>query len=115
MHDCPDCESARREAFEEAGVLGRIEPHSLGSYTYWKGAAKKRTYFQVHAFALHVEQVLPDWPEKAARKRCWFTPETAAKLVGNAELGLLILAAAYGASGRSSYAPIEGFFAKRLS
>jgi len=98
--DYPDCESARREAFEEAGLLGRVEPYSLGSYTYWKGAAKKRAYFQVHAFALDVERELRDWPERKVRKRCWFSPETAAKLVSNAELGALILRAAHGVRAR---------------
>jgi 8-oxo-dGTP pyrophosphatase MutT (NUDIX family) len=95
--DCLDGESAQREAYEEAGVTGRMVPHSLGAFMYWKRAGKKRTYFQVHAFALRVEMMLLDWPERGTRKRCWFTPENAAKLVSNPELGELILKAAEGA------------------
>jgi 8-oxo-dGTP pyrophosphatase MutT (NUDIX family) len=87
-------ESAQREAYEEAGVAGRIEPHSLGAFMYWKRAGKKRTYFQVHAFVLRAETLLVDWPERGTRKRCWFTPKNAAKLVSNPELGDLILKAA---------------------
>jgi 8-oxo-dGTP pyrophosphatase MutT (NUDIX family) len=62
LGDCPDCESARRQAYEEAGVVGRIETYSLGQFEYWKGEGKKRAFFHAHAFALHVDQVLPHWP-----------------------------------------------------
>jgi len=96
LGDYPDAASAAREAFEEGGVIGRTEPYSLGSFDYWKGAGKRCVYFEAHAFALYVEEVLDAWPERTSRKRCWFSPETAAHLVGNRALADLILAAAYG-------------------
>jgi len=95
LGDYPDCESARREAFEEAGVTGRIETYSLGSFEYWKGEGKKRAFFEAHAFALHVDEVLTDWPERKARTRCWFTVQNAANLV-RPDLSALIFEAAYG-------------------
>lgn len=93
MHDYPDAESARREAFEEAGVVGRMDPHSLGAFDYWKTMHRERAYFQAHAFKLHVQDVLNEWPEKAARRRAWFSPVQAAQVVRNPGLGALILEA----------------------
>ena len=45
---------------------------------------------RVTAFALHVDRVLPDWPERDLRKRAWFSPEVAARLIGNDDLNALI-------------------------
>jgi len=87
----PDC--AAREAYEEAGVTGRIEDYSLGTYAYWKQSSQGRLFFHVTAYALHVENVLSDWPERDRRKRAWFSPQVAAKLTGNDELAALIMAA----------------------
>lgn len=93
MLDCLAGECAAREAFEEAGVGGRVEPFSLGTFAYFKRSKKCRTYFRVTAYALHVERVFADWPERAARKRAWFAPEVAARLTANDELADLIRAA----------------------
>ena len=87
-----DC--AAREAFEEAGVQGQVESYSLGQYEYWKQSKRGRIILQVTAFALHVERILQDWPERNERKRTWFSPEVAAKLAANDQLGVLIRAAA---------------------
>ncbi|MGD9980483.1 MAG: NUDIX hydrolase [Hyphomonadaceae bacterium] len=92
--DSIGAECAQREAFEEAGVRGAVEPYSLGTYEYWKNAKQGRVILQVTAFALHVDRILQDWPERAERKRTWFSPEVAAKLAANEQLGVLIKAAA---------------------
>jgi 8-oxo-dGTP pyrophosphatase MutT (NUDIX family) len=89
-------ECAAREAFEEAGVIGEVGLSSLGTFQYWKRAKRGRVFLQVAAFALRVEQVLGDWPERKERKRAWFTPDVAAKLAANAELATLIRSAAEG-------------------
>jgi len=86
-------ECAAREAFEEAGVLGRIEPYSIGVFEYWKRTKKDRTFLQVTAFALHVQEIARDWPEREERKRAWFSPEVACRLAANDELAVLIRAA----------------------
>lgn len=86
-------ECAAREAFEEAGVRGQIEPYSLGTFEYWKRTKKSRTFLQVTAFALHVREVAWDWPEREERKRAWFSPDVACRLAANHELGTLIRAA----------------------
>ncbi|MGD9966346.1 MAG: NUDIX hydrolase [Hyphomonadaceae bacterium] len=91
--DSLGAECAAREAFEEAGVRGAVEPYSLGTYEYWKSSRQGRVVVQVTAFTLHVDRILQDWPERGERRRTWFSPEVAAKLAGNEQLGVLIRAA----------------------
>lgn len=93
LTDSLGAECAAREAFEEAGVRGRIEPFSLGTFEYWKRAKSGRVVLQVTAYALHVDHVSTDWPERGERKRAWFAPEVACRLANNDELAALIRAA----------------------
>jgi 8-oxo-dGTP pyrophosphatase MutT (NUDIX family) len=105
MADSLGAECAAREAFEEAGVRGHIEPYSLGIYEYWKRAKKGRLFLQVTAFALHVEEVAWDWPERKERRRAWFSVDVACKLVANDDLSALIREAIrIGALGNVDYA-----------
>jgi 8-oxo-dGTP pyrophosphatase MutT (NUDIX family) len=90
LADSLGAECAAREAFEEAGVRGRVEPYSLGTFQYWKRTKRGRSFLQVRAFAMHVEDIVWDWPEREERKRAWFTPETACRLAANDELSTLI-------------------------
>lgn len=93
LMDCLAAECAEREAFEEAGVTGQIEPYSLGTFEYWKKSKQGKVFFDVTAYALHVEHVVADWPERATRKRAWFPPDVAAQLTGNPGLAELIRSA----------------------
>lgn len=88
--DSLGAECAAREAFEEAGVRGRVEPYSIGVFEYWKRTKKNRTFLNVTVFALHVEETAWDWPEREERKRAWFSPEIACRLAANDELSALI-------------------------
>lgn len=90
LADSLGAECAAREAFEEAGVRGHIEPYSIGTFEYWKRTKKDRTFLQVTAFALHVKEIARDWPERQERKRAWFSPDVACRLAANDELALLI-------------------------
>ena len=69
-------ESAAKEAWEEAGVEGRIHDGSLGAYTCKKWGAP----CQVEVFAMEVTHLVPEkkW-EESHRGREWVTPEQAAK------------------------------------
>jgi len=91
--DCLGAECAAREAFEEAGVTGQIEDYSLGTFEYSKRTKQGKVLFEVTAYALHVEHVMSNWPERDERKRAWFAPEVAARLTGNSGLAGLIRAA----------------------
>ncbi len=84
-------EAAAQEAFEEAGVEGRIASEPIGRFTHVKrhavlGPAKMSVI--VHPLA--VERELADWPERRERTRRWFGREEAARSVTSEELRALI-------------------------
>ncbi|KAG2653801.1 nudix hydrolase 18, mitochondrial-like [Panicum virgatum] len=64
-------EAARREALEEAGVLGDTEP-VLGFWHYKSRRYVDQTY-EGFMFPLRVADELHQWPEMASRKRTWAT------------------------------------------
>jgi 8-oxo-dGTP pyrophosphatase MutT (NUDIX family) len=82
-------ESARREAFEEAGILGRMPAASIGSYMHRKSSGGT---FQVRVFKMYVQKELFDWPEKQERTRRWVSVATALTLISNPSLYRLIKA-----------------------
>ena len=80
-------ESAAREAFEEAGVVGRITEHPIGKYDYGKELdAGSCVVCAVKVFGLEVEQQLPSWPEQSQRRTQWFDATEAANAVREPEL-----------------------------
>jgi 8-oxo-dGTP pyrophosphatase MutT (NUDIX family) len=83
-----DAQSAAQEAFEEAGVRGKVGEHPVGSYAYIKlfddGSTKPS---QAVVFSLRVSKLLRDWREKGERKRKWFRAAKAAQVVHEADLG----------------------------
>jgi two-component system phosphate regulon sensor histidine kinase PhoR len=88
-------ESAALEAFEEAGITGRVEPEPIGRYSY----AKRRRSgallpAEVELFRMRVEAESEDWPEKKDRERRWFAPDEAAAAVAETGLAELIRALA---------------------
>jgi 8-oxo-dGTP pyrophosphatase MutT (NUDIX family) len=85
-------ELAAREAYEEAGIVGRVAPVPLGSYRYAKRlTAKKAVPCVVEVYLLEVERELDDWPERRQRERRWLPPAEAAPLVEEAGLADLLL------------------------
>jgi 8-oxo-dGTP pyrophosphatase MutT (NUDIX family) len=91
MPGLQDYNAARREAFEEAGVSGRMSKIPLGRFGYDKKRGRKLTAIRVSVYALAVEKTMRDWPERAERSRQWFAPEAAAALVNEAGLRRLLL------------------------
>ena len=75
-------ESAKKEAYEEAGVIGENETVELGSFRLKK---KNGTAF-VRVFSMEVSEELQDYPEKNLRKRKWFTFDEANEKISLAEL-----------------------------
>ena len=85
-------ELAAREAYEEAGLLGRPQRHPYGSYRYEKRLKSgKVATCDVDVFLLQVERELDEWPEKSQRERRWMSPGQAAMLVSEAGLVELLL------------------------
>jgi 8-oxo-dGTP pyrophosphatase MutT (NUDIX family) len=83
--------SAAREAFEEAGVLGKVSPSPIGVYAYDKRLKSGRTQrVRVTVFALEVEQEADAYPEAAQREKLWAAPDAAARAVDEPELMALL-------------------------
>ncbi|NLR98194.1 NUDIX hydrolase [Rhizobium sp. P38BS-XIX] len=85
---------AEREAWEEAGVKGKVRKKSFGYYTYLKSLDTGDTVpsvVQVHL--LEVGGLSAEFPERGQRRLQWFSPNEAATLVREPELkGLLRMA-----------------------
>ena len=75
-------EVAAREAYEEAGLVGRvIGKKPVGVYHYEKMLPKKGLLTEVWVYLLRVDHQLEEWPEKGQREMRWFDPVEAAGLV----------------------------------
>jgi 8-oxo-dGTP pyrophosphatase MutT (NUDIX family) len=85
-----DHAAAAQEAWEEAGVLGRIGKKPLGRYEYGKVLTDTTVRCSVAVYPLFVELTDGAWPEFGQRRRRWYPPETAAELVDEAKLAKLI-------------------------
>ena len=84
--DCEDCVAAAREAREEAGVVGCVQPQPLGSFVYEKRRASGPELVRADVYVLAVDFTLDSWPEQSQRERAWFTLEDAAAAVSDHEL-----------------------------
>ncbi|MDJ0389126.1 NUDIX hydrolase [Roseomonas sp. E05] len=84
-------ELAAKEAFEEAGALGRVATQAIGSYRYSKRLKTgQELCCEVGVFPLHVERLLREWPEAHQRERRWFSPVQAAEQVQEEDLAALL-------------------------
>ena len=93
MKDRQPCLVAAMEAFEEAGVIGEVEPSPLGRYDYMKeGSDGSSQRVCVTLFGLAVVGTLTNWPERGQRKRRWFGLAEAAETVDDLSLIPLISA-----------------------
>ncbi len=79
-------ESAKKEAYEEAGILGRDHFIELGSFKTKKSSG----ILDVIVYSMEVFQMLEDYPEAKERKRKWFIYDDAIKNVSIPEIRELI-------------------------
>ncbi len=82
--------AAMIEAEEEAGVSGSMIKAPLGTYDYWKRLKTRFVKVKVTVYLLAVEKTLPEWKESARRHRAWLSPQDAATLIDEPELGTLV-------------------------
>ena|SRR5688572_24410727 len=80
---------AQREAFEEAGLLGRVERHPIGRYRYTKRGLKR----EVDVYLLEVTEVLDRWVEAGLRRRKWVEADAAVERVREPGLKSLLIQA----------------------
>ncbi len=86
-------EAAAEEAWEEAGVRGRIEEAEAGRFSHVKTQlGRSPLHCRVALYRLEVEQELANWPEQGQRQRRWFSLAEAAAAVRSKELSALIVA-----------------------
>jgi 8-oxo-dGTP pyrophosphatase MutT (NUDIX family) len=90
MKGLRDHEAAAREAYEEAGVVGKIGRKPVGSYEYWKRLTATFAFVRVDVYPLEFERQRKDWPEKGHRELAWFGPDDAALLVDEPALSTLV-------------------------
>ena len=84
-------ETAACEAWEEAGLLGRISQEAVGSFFYRKrldSGLHRRV--RVSVFPLAVSGQAETWPEHGQRDLRWFAPQEAARHVHEPELSALL-------------------------
>jgi len=79
-------QSAKKEAFEEAGVRGGNGTKILGSYMVYKNGSELLTKI----YSMRVTAVYKDYPEKNLRKRKWLSTVDAAKKVSIPEIAKMI-------------------------
>lgn len=87
--------TAAREAWEEAGAKGEIDADAVGHFDYDKVLDRDRKTPPVRAcrvavYALRVAELSGAFPERAERKRKWFSLVSAARKVDEPELQKLI-------------------------
>lgn len=85
-------ESAKREAFDEAGVEGVIATGSIGSYRAWKTRGMRRFVIEVEMYPLRVERQHDNWRETGERHRHWVTLAEATRLITDKRIVELVRA-----------------------
>lgn len=84
-------QAAAREAFEEAGLKGKIEHKPVGSYEYEKWLAPGKTVrCKVRVYPFKVGKELDDWPEAHERQREWVSAKEASDRVDEPDLKALL-------------------------
>ena len=85
--------AAKREAWEEAGVEGKLCETCLGVFSYQKLMPENHAIPCIVAtYGLRVEKLSRRYPEQRQRRRKWFAAREAASLVAEPELSALLLA-----------------------
>ena len=80
-------ESAKKEAFEEAGLLGSNETFQLGEFIIQKSYGK--CFLKI--FSMEVIKELEDYPEKFKRSRKWFGLDEAVEKITVPEIANMML------------------------
>ncbi len=79
-------EAAAMEAWEEAGLKGRVHPQSLGLFSYDKRIDGAALPVIAVVYAMKVKRAHSDWPEAGERRRKWMGLKKAANRLSDPEL-----------------------------
>lgn len=84
-------QAAAREAWEEAGVEGRIGSRRIGAFDYDKRLSSGALQpVRVEVYPLKVAVIHDNWPEAAQRARAWVPPSEAADRVDEPGLARIL-------------------------
>lgn len=84
-------DAAAREAYEEAGAIGQIEPDERGHYLHRKRRkAGRRVRCRVGVHAMEVTARLDRFPERDQRASRWFSADDARQAIRNPTLRRLV-------------------------
>lgn len=83
-------DAAATEAWEEAGVKGRVAPACIGIYSYDKAMEEGSLPVAVAVFPVEVEKLAKRYPEAGDRRRRWFSRRKAAEKVAEPELRAIL-------------------------
>ena len=81
-------EIALQEAWEEAGLLGLLNPEPVGTYLYEKFG---NNHF-VTVYLMTVTEATDEWPEHSLRERAWLNPAQAVNRIEDKGLKEIIRA-----------------------
>jgi 8-oxo-dGTP pyrophosphatase MutT (NUDIX family) len=81
-------ETARREAYEEAGIEGRIAQTPCGCFTYRKPGCALEYRVMVHLLMVH--GMCDHYPEEASRPKIWISLAHASREVANAAVSQIL-------------------------
>lgn len=85
-------EAAALEAWQEAGVLGRVGKRAVGRYTYLKWLDNQDVApCIVEVFPIEVTDQKADFKEQGQRVLAWVSPDEAARRVREVELKSLLV------------------------
>jgi 8-oxo-dGTP pyrophosphatase MutT (NUDIX family) len=79
-------QAALIEAWEEAGIIGTLDPDPVGSYVY----EKLDRDHHVQVFRMTVTETRDEWPERPFRKRAWVSVHEVAEWVEEPDLRELL-------------------------
>ena len=84
-------DAAAQEAFEEAGVRGRVDTRPIGHFDHIKNHLLVGPMsFTIVVFPLEVSEELADWPEREQRSRRWFARAEALAVLQSNQLRRLV-------------------------
>lgn len=91
MEGMTPSDAAAQEAYEEAGLEGKITPLVIGIYSYSKDLDEDDPMpCVVTLFPMKVKKAHKSWPESDLRRRKWVSPRKASKMVDFPELSQIL-------------------------
>ena len=89
---CTPQQSAAVEAYEEAGVKGAVSEEAIGVFNHKKQMKSGDVVTcRIRVYAMEVNKIAADWPEKSEREAKWCLVAEAQTLVSDPSLRRIIV------------------------